>query len=60
MNKAEQDIFLLDAEIAGLNTQIIVLKTSDEKRIVRIRKGLRKKVSKLEEKRKKLKKALSS
>jgi len=60
MNKAEQKIFLLDAQIAGINTEIIVLKTSDESRIMEVRKGLRKKVAHLAEKRKRLKKALKS
>ncbi len=60
MNKLETKIFLLDAKIAGLNTEIIVLKTSDNKKVVSIRKGLRKKVGQLVKERKRLKKALNT
>tara|TARA_B100000508_G_scaffold60333_1_gene46972 strand:- start:34503 stop:34685 length:183 start_codon:yes stop_codon:yes gene_type:complete len=60
MEKREREIFLLDAKIAGINTEIIVLKTSDDREVVNIRKSLRKKVGALEKKRKERKKALQS
>jgi predicted secreted Zn-dependent protease len=59
MEKLERRIFLLYAEIAGLNTKIVFLKTSDDPDIVKLRKKLRKKVGRLENELREKKKALA-